>query len=476
MSDTKNQLTYQDIKVEIPYKIKTITKIAVEKKINEHGKAEIQGILEEDVQDDLIMNASLKDKVEIKCKAKKEQTIFTGVVIDIKLKHVNKVKYIKIKALSHSFLMDIKKKSRSFQNKDNTYENIFKKIIREEYKGDYIDTLTKKASQGASIIQYQETDWEFIKRLASHFNGVIVPETTGDTPKIWIGIPNGESYKEEELYYTIEKDIKTFGIIDQNVGKQSHLNHIIYEVESKNLYNIGDKVTYKEVPFIVKEIKFNFEKDLVYLNYKFQKPEGIKVRKIYNEKIRGASLDGKILKVEKDTIKLHLNIDKEQTEKEAYPYKYNTPYTSEGTTGWYVMPKEGDSAKLYIPEADETKAYVRVINRTDGKSNPLTKDPSTKYLGTINHKQIKMSKSELKITAKEEKKGKMHISMEEEKGISLESDKKIEIISESDITITGNKINVSDKEEIRKEAFLSTARLYGKTEFKSSKITMKGRI
>lgn len=475
MSQSLSQLTYKDIKVEVPYPIHKVTKIQVHKTLNEHAKAVMEAILEETATDETIMGSSMQDKVKITCQYEDqaEKLLFCGVVTDIEFRNINQNKYIKIEAMSHSILLDIQKKSRSFQNKANTYENIFKKITRQEYSGDYLDVLTKGATQNKSIIQYEETDWEFIKRLASHFNGVIVPEATAQLPKVWIGLPNGETYEEEEKYYTIKKDIETFAAIDQNVTKQSVVNYVSYELESKQLYNLGDKVNYKQVPFGVKEQLFKLEKDLVTMSYKLQKPEGLKQRTIYNEKLRGVSLDGKVLKVEKDTLKLHLTIDQDQKESEAYAYQYNTPYTTEGTTGWYVMPQVGDSAKLYIPDDDETAAYVRSINRNDGDTNALTQSPPTKYLGTVNHKQIKMDVTELKMTAKDNKEGKMFMSMEEKGGISFQSDKNIDITSQSSITFTANTINVSDKEEIKKEVFLSTAKLHGKTEFKSPKITMR---
>ena len=55
-----------------------------------------------------------------------------------------------------------------------TYIDMIKKVIKKYQGSDVIDNVTKGKAIENFIMQYQETDWEFIKRVASHFQAPIV--------------------------------------------------------------------------------------------------------------------------------------------------------------------------------------------------------------------------------------------------------------------------------------------------------------
>ena len=43
------------------------------------------------------------------------------------------------------------------------------------------------------LLQYEETDWEFCKRIASQFGSVVIPEITGEYPQISVGVIGGNN-------------------------------------------------------------------------------------------------------------------------------------------------------------------------------------------------------------------------------------------------------------------------------------------
>ena len=85
----------------------------------------------------------------------------------------------------HTFNLDLKLKRRSFQNKDMKYTQLIDEVIK-DYSGDYIDVVAKGSTTDKFIIQYDESDWEFLKRMASHFNAGLVPDTYSDKPQILV--------------------------------------------------------------------------------------------------------------------------------------------------------------------------------------------------------------------------------------------------------------------------------------------------
>ena len=68
----------------------------------------------------------------------------------------------------------MEKKNRSFQNKQKTYVSLENEIMEVYSKAMISDVASKKKELGKFIVQYQETDWEFLKRLASHFHTGLV--------------------------------------------------------------------------------------------------------------------------------------------------------------------------------------------------------------------------------------------------------------------------------------------------------------
>ena len=89
-----------------------------------------------------------------------------------------------------------------------------------------------------------------------------------------------------------------------------------------------------------------------------------------------------------------LEIDKNQEESKDYLYSFGSNYTTEGSTGWYIMPEIGNKVELYIPIKSEGSGYLRKILREDRKENEKTQDTVIKYLGTIDGKELKVAPKE----------------------------------------------------------------------------------
>lgn len=67
-----------------------------------------------------------------------------------------------------------------------TYEEIAKEILK-EYSGAVIATVGEKVPIEKPLIQYKETDREFLKRITSHFENIIYPEYKQAKSNIYMG-------------------------------------------------------------------------------------------------------------------------------------------------------------------------------------------------------------------------------------------------------------------------------------------------
>ncbi|MGE8000548.1 phage baseplate assembly protein V [Lysinibacillus sp. NPDC093190] len=97
---------------------------------------------------------------------------------------------------------------------------------------------------------------------------------------------------------------------------------------------------------------------------------GIRQERLNIPSLSGTAIEGKVLEVKKDQVRLYLSIDKAQKKEEATWFSLATPYTAEGHSGFYSPPEEGDSVHLAFPTHREEAAVVRHSVRKGSDSNP----------------------------------------------------------------------------------------------------------
>ncbi|MCB2343277.1 contractile injection system protein, VgrG/Pvc8 family, partial [Clostridium estertheticum] len=146
-----------------PYEFQKILKLKVTRDLNEHAKLYISGIIDEENIDKYVETSDEKSSITISLKDDKDAVtdVFQGVVTNIQVNANKDVRTLEIEALSRTFLMDIKKKTRTFQDKNSSYGEIFN-IVNGEYTNiNILDSITNGTKIDKLIVQYKETDWEF---------------------------------------------------------------------------------------------------------------------------------------------------------------------------------------------------------------------------------------------------------------------------------------------------------------------------
>ena len=116
---------------------------------------------------------------------------------------------------------------------------------------------------------------------------------------------------------------------------------------------------------------------------------GIRQVRMYAPSLSGVSLEGTVLEVTKEGVRLHLAIDPAQEKEKAIWFPLATPYTAERHSGFYSPPELGDSVHLSFPNQKEETAVVRHSLRKGGEINPKTADPNISYWGTPHGKEFK---------------------------------------------------------------------------------------
>ena len=440
---------YDSIRLTTPYEISILKDIEIEQKMNDHARIHFTGIIPEKNKDEYIKRADFKDKIELAQvkDGKKIRTIFKGQLSFMKIKAVRGIYYIECDGLSNTADMDVKLKSRSFQNEKMSYSSIIKEAISSYPGSDFIDDASKGAQSGGLILQYNETDWQFLKRLASRFNTSITADIESDSPKFYFGIHQGIYHDSFENYnYVQDKSLSKFMEADENYGDTNSYtfedsDFREFRVISRKILRIGEMVPFKGENYMVKGYKGKMDNGLMTFEYLLSPPWGMYEMPVKNRKIQGISLEGKVIDRSRDRVRVHLNIDDVQQKNEACWFPYSTMYSSEGSGGFYCMPQLGDSVKVYFKTSDERDAVVTGSVRRGQAVSSKMSDPSVKYFGTNYGKELKMGNDDIMLTAKENS---MYMQLKEDE-IDLVSEKGIKIESD-DITLEGKNINIKSGE------------------------------
>ncbi len=431
-----------------PYKISNLKELRLEAKVNEHLRVTLLGELwngDGEKREQYAIEAAEKEKLEINVKVNGVMKhLFTGLVTDIQVNFANNVYTIKVEAVSATYNLDLKQESRSFQDKEMQYEKIFNKI-KDSSQELFATKLKLEDKDGKRnqkteqfIIQYKETNWEFLKRMASHLHTVLIPSARNEHAEVSLGLsttgdnPVNED-KLENLCYRVRKKIGEFRSLNENDQENQgrlETDYICYEVESYLPLELATKVKFKDRELYVYRMEATLRDDQLIFNYLLAAKKAFSQNRVYNQQLVGLSLEGEVLEVKKDLVKVHLKIDQTQDKGQAYLFPYATPYTAEGNTGWYCMPEEKDLLKLYFPTCKEEDAFLTTAKRT--QVDDRMRDPQVKYFRTPSGKEISFDAEQILITCNE---GKTLIRLSEKVGIEIFSEENIIISSSKNITM-----------------------------------------
>lgn len=442
--------TYENIQV-APFDLLHIYDLRITKTINQHASLFITGVVSEDKKDDYVKTTKSEAQIEVS-QGKNKTPVFKGVIVNVEIQAVRGVYYIQIEALSNTYNLDIKLKNHSFQNGGMTYNSLVKKVLSGYSGADFIDSASNGKSIEKFTLQYQETDWEFIKRMASRFNAGLVPDVLSDKPKFFFGVKEGASKGNLEEYdYSVRKKISDFRFSSANHIKGINENDFVYyEVETVEPMEIGSSVTFNNISLFVCESTVFMKDGILTYQHILTPKKGLSQNTIYNEKITGLSLQGKVTEISKDNVKVEFDIDKSNSAEVAWWFNYSASYTAEGNSGWYCMPEKNDNVMVYFPDhKEENGISVGSVRKDTGKStNNKVDDPEIKYFRTKSGKELMFSKDEIVITAKD---GEILAKLNEKDGIEIYSTKQVKIITKDDLLISSGKelvITASDKIDI----------------------------
>ncbi len=422
-----------------PFALERILELELIKRTNEHARLRVRGVLAEGEEDQLIEEQWGEKPMKL---LEGGTVLFSGAAVDVGVICENGVYYLEAEAVSWTVKLDQTEKKRSFQEKGLSYQSIVNQLAGEA--GGKAECNAPEKQVRNLLLEYRETDWEFLKRLASHSNSVLVPDPKAEKPSFAFGAGDGKEYKGEAIKlgdFAVRKKVSHFRELSQaeDISYQEQ-DAVEYTLRTDHAaLEIGDYIHFKGKKLYVREAHIHLKGSVFTCRYDLTTKTGLSAKKLCHPYISGLTLNGTVLKAEGDKVKVHLAIDGKQEEGKAYPFPYATGYSAEGHTGWYVMPEEGDTVQVVFPSEDENDAYaVQSVRQED---TDKTADPKVKYLRTPDGKEIKLDKEEILITAKDNI---TYIRINEKDGVEIITDKEVQVTSGGSVTVaSGDRISMT---------------------------------
>lgn len=165
------------IKVE-PFQFLVIQKLSVHRKADFHSKLLIQGIIAVDSEMDYYDYCIRTKHPEFKMivvNEQEEMDFFCGIITDFSVKKEGNVCTLSLEVSSGSYLMDLKDHQRFYQREEQPVSEIFEEICNTYPCCNYLFSQGQKFQLNQFTIQYGETDWGFLKRLASRNHLPLIP-------------------------------------------------------------------------------------------------------------------------------------------------------------------------------------------------------------------------------------------------------------------------------------------------------------
>lgn len=413
-----------------PFALDSIVEMKVDQALNQHASLYLKGVIPKETGDSGIVDTDDSTAVTV---SDQDGVLFSGLIQDIRASFEGQVYYLEVWAVSFSIRADTNVLSRSFQDAGMNYQQIAELMGGED--GLSIGMETSPLPVNNILLQYQETNWEFLKRIASHNNSVLLP--SAESAGFYFGIPRGKQKGSLRSYrFSVGKNLKRFRKFSGagvDIVPEDSMEYVVTADDS--VLTIGDSVDYDGNTLIVNEARIHLADAVLTCRYTLCSENGLKVPAAFNQHITGLTLPGQVLEVKDDTVKVLLCVDKSQDTASAYAFPYITPYSAENHTGLYLMPEVDDVVNIQFPTEDESMAVA--LSSCRQAASDRTGDPEVKYLRTPHDKEIRISDKEILITAKT---GGLYVKLNEEDGIEIYSqhDIMVNTLSNMDVTAAGH--------------------------------------
>lgn len=411
------KITYENLKIStIPYL--HILELRIEQKANEHGRARIVCEVEPDIAQECIEKITEEDTCKI---IGNNKILFCGVFVKLEVQHQAEATLLEIGLESTSKILDYGYEKHSYQQTSATYGQIMKQAV-ERQNGQLIMREEDRTVPGL-VVQYRETIWEFVKRMAAECGTCVITDNRNVKPKIYVGIPD-----YEEVFITPQNK--------GNFGSSGYTEKFLY---------VGAMIKGE----CITKTESVMESGVLRTYYETAKLSRIPKLISSDTHVQKFSLAGKVFagivqKVEADKLQVHIaDLDEQYDDAGDWYFPYSTLYSSSNNeAGYYCMPQKDDAVRVFFPTDRAEDAFAASsVNMRGARDNMLEK-----CFQSPSGMEVLFTEKGLYITCKGKK---VFINLEKDSGITIEADTSITMFASQNVKLHAyENIKVTSKSEI----------------------------
>ena len=401
----QRRIEYSDLKFISSFAMEKILDFQTWEVPGEHARGNFRLLLSENETGINSMNAP----IQLLGQGNTAGALFSGYPEKVEIKEERGYRIADIQAVSGTILLDQKKSNRVFQKKVQTYMGIAS-IVTADTEHSACILPGSDMRTGGTLIQYQETDWRFLKRMASQLGLSLVPDTSYYYPRFYLGLPEGE---KRELGEIISCDLCFDGRYYAVSGKclVDREDFICYDVVTRTSLSLGDRVTYEGRELLVSRKKTELAGGEVIFTYRLAGNSYTWVPWEDNPDYTGMSFVGSIVGTQGEQVEVAFDIDKTAAGGNRYGF---APATG---NLMYCMPQKGTKTALYIGNGDEAQGIATGCIRTNGSTCEGTGSPEKKSFRSEHGKGMDLYPQRMGLDGGETGK----ITFEDETGTTIES-------------------------------------------------------
>lgn len=164
------ELAYQGLFIRLPFEGAVgVEAFEMNASFNDHVTLRLLLLVEEEKIEALIHGIGDGDDIEV-YKAEADGLLYAGKITDAKMEQDRSLHLLQLEAASYTMEWGLAPVSQSFLNLDTTYRQVMDKVLKNQKDAEILDCATKGAVIPDFLLQYEESDWNFLVRLASHFH------------------------------------------------------------------------------------------------------------------------------------------------------------------------------------------------------------------------------------------------------------------------------------------------------------------
>ena len=401
----QRRIEYSDLKFISSFAMEKILDFQTWEEPGEHARGNFRLLLSENETGINSMDAP----IQLLGQGNTAGALFSGYPEKVEIKEERGYRIADIQAVSGTILLDQKKSNRVFQKKAQTYMGIANTITADTEHSACI-LPGSDMQTGGTLIQYQETDWNFLKRMASQLGLPLVPDISYYYPRFYLGLPEGE---KKELGEILSCDMCFDGRYYAVSGKclVDREDFICYDVVTRTSLSLGDRVTYEGRELLVSRKKTELAGGEVIFTYRLAGNSYTWVPWEDNPDYTGMSFVGSIVGTQGEQVEVAFDIDKSAAGGNSYGF---APATG---NLMYCMPQKGTKTALYIGNGDEAQGIATGCIRTNGSTCEGTGSPEKKSFRSEHGKGMDLYPQRMGLDGGETGK----ITFEDETGTTIES-------------------------------------------------------